>query len=412
MKVLFVSASDRIGGAAIGAYRLHKALQREGVQSEMLVLRKVSADPTVHRLATCFNRRGRAQRRLSELRHARRLRDHPRTTESGHWSLNVFDYPIAAAINSLGADIVHLNWVGDNYLPIGEVAKIKAQIVWTLQDMWAFTGGCHYTQDCPAFTRACGNCPQLAAAAANDVSARTHRAKRRAWSDLSLTAVALSNWLADCARESALFKHRRIEVIGNPVDPKLYKPLDRAESRRAFNLPLDRKLILFGAVGGTSDSRKGFRYLREALCGIDVEGIALVTFGSAAKEQLALDISTYQVGRLQDDVSLSLLYSAADVYVLPTVQEALGNTLVEALACGTPCVTFAGSGAADVVQHRRSGYVARLRDSADLLAGIEWVLAQPWSRDDLHESTIARYGYRQVASQAIKLYRSLLGESP
>ncbi len=412
MKVLFVSASDRIGGAAIGGYRLHQALQREGVHSEMLVLHKVTADPSVHRLAPHLDRLARARRRLGAIRHARRLRDNPRTAESGYWSLNLFAYPIADVINSFGADIVHLNWVGDNYLPIRELAKIKAPTVWTLQDMWAFTGGCHYAGDCLAYQKACGNCPQLVAGAADDMSARAMREKRLAWSQLSLNAIALSNWLADCARASALFKDKRVEVIGNPIDPEFYKPLDKMESRRAFNLPLDKQLILFGAVGGTSDKRKGFRFLREALDGITAENVELVIFGSAYDEDLQLGIATHQVGRLQDDVSLNLLYSAADVYVLPTVQEALGNTLVEALACGTPCVTFDGSGAVDIVQHRRSGYVARLKDCADLLTGIEWVLARSWPAQDLHKSIIARYGNRHIAGQTIKLYQSLLGDIP
>ena len=119
---------------------------------------------------------------------------------------------------------------------------------------------------------------------------------------------------------------------------------------------------------------------------------------------------SHQVGRLQDEVSLSLLYSACDVYVLPTVQEALGNTLIEALASGTPCVTFAGSGASDIVLHQQNGYVARLKDSADLLAGIEWVLAQQWSPTELHREIIARYGEGQIAGQYIHLYQSLLGD--
>ncbi len=412
MKVLFVSASDRIGGAAIGAYRLHKALQAEGVQSEMLVWRKVTADPSVHRLAAHLNRLAWARRKLGAIRHTRRLRDNPRRAESGYWSLNLYGYPIAAVINSFGADIVHLNWVGDNFLPIQEVAKINAPIVWTLQDMWAFTGGCHYAGDCRAFRKDCGNCPQLLVGSADDLSARVLREKQLAWSQLPLTAVALSQWLADCARDSALFKNKRIEVIGNPVDPKRYKPLDRAESRRAFNLPLDKKLILFGAVGGTNDERKGFRYLQNALDGISAENVELVIFGSPHTEELKLGITTHQVGRLQDEVSLSLLYSAADVYVLPTVQEALGNTLVEALASGTPCVTFDGSGAVDVVRRPRTGYVARKGNSADLLRGIEWVLAQSWSSKELHESAIIRYGSRQIASQVLQLYRSLLDDIP
>ena len=179
MKVLFVSESDRIGGAAIATHRLHTALRQEGVDSEMLVLRKVTADPTVHRLASYLNRWRRIPRRLGAARHRSLLAKNPRTDDGGYWSLNLFGYPIADVINSFGADIVHLNWVGDNYLPIGEVAKIKSPIVWTLHDMWAFTGGCHYAGDCIGYRNSCGNCPQLLAAAVDDLSVRVMRDKRR-----------------------------------------------------------------------------------------------------------------------------------------------------------------------------------------------------------------------------------------
>ena len=154
MKILSVSATDRAGGAGIGAYRLHQSLRRAGVQSEMLVLRKVTADPYVHRLSSFMNRWGRLRRRLGERRHQRRLSANPRTEESGHWSLNLFRYPIADVINSFRADIVHVHWVGDNVLPIGEMSKIKAPIVWTLRDMWAFTGGCHYAGACGRYRMA------------------------------------------------------------------------------------------------------------------------------------------------------------------------------------------------------------------------------------------------------------------
>ena len=206
MKVLFVSASDRIGGAAIGAYRLHKALQGEGVQSEMLVLRKVTADPSVHRLASRLSRWRRIPRRLGAARHRGLLAGNPRATDGGYWSLNLFSYPIAAAINSFGADIVHLHWVGDNYLPIRELAKIEAPIVWTLHDMWAFTGGCHTAYDCSRYQAGCGNCPQLVTRGPKDISARVLRDKQRAWSRVPMRVVCPSRWLADCARSSALFK--------------------------------------------------------------------------------------------------------------------------------------------------------------------------------------------------------------
>ncbi len=412
MKVLQLATSDRSGGAAIGAYRLHQALQRAGVESQMLVLRKVTSDPKVQRLSSYLNRWQRARRRLAEQRHHRRLAANPQHPESGHWSLNLYDYPIAEVINAFEPDIAHLQWVGDNYLPVSELAKIHAPIVWTLQDMWALTGGCHYTGDCSRFRGNCGNCPQLLSPAAADISRRVSSAKQRHWSKASMTIVCLSRWLADCARESAVMKERRIEVIGNLVDPKVFKPIDKTAARQAFNLPADKKLILFGAIGGTSDRRKGYAYLREALSGLEDEGGAeLVIFGGEQNADLQLPLPIHQIGALQDELSLSLLYGACDVYVLPTLQEAFGNTLAEALASGTPCVTFDGSGAVDIVRHQQNGYVAKLRDSVDLLRGIEWTLAQSWSREKLHEDIVARYGEGQIAQQYIALYQSLLGQS-
>lgn len=410
MKVLAISAQDRTGGAAIGAYRLHQALRRADIDSDMLVLRQVTADQNVHRLSDYLNRGGRARRRLAQWRRQRRLRDNPRAALSGHWSLNQFDYPIAEVINSFRADIVHLHWVGDNYLPIKQLMRINAPIVWTLRDMWAFTGGCHYAGDCVNYRAGCGNCPQLLSSARGDISARVHRDKQDAWAALPLTAVCISNWLADCARSSSLFADKRIEVIGNPLAPHTFKPLDKAAARRAFNLPADKKLVLFGAIGGTSDHRKGFDFLRAAINGgFDAGEGELVIFGGEGRAELQLGLPSHQLGRLSDEVSLSLLYSACDVYVLPTLQEALGNTLIEALACGTPCVTFAGSGASDVLRHLQDGYLARRKDSADLAAGIKWVLAQQWSPLTLHDAASARFGEEHIATQYINLYQSLLG---
>ncbi|MYD09689.1 MAG: glycosyltransferase [Chloroflexi bacterium] len=411
MKVLFVAASDRIGGAAIGAYRTHQALRNRGIESEMLVLRKATSDRHVHRLSSFLPRWARARRRLAAYRHHRLLAANPRHPDSGHWSLNLFSYPIARAINTLKPDIAHLQWVGDNFLPIAEVAKIKPPIVWTLQDMWAFTGGCHYVGESCDYRTGKGNCSQLLSPGHNDISARVYREKLAAWADLPIALVCLSHWLADCARGSALMQDRQIAVIGNPVDATVFKPLDKTVARQAFNLPADTKLILFGAIGGTSDRRKGFAYLREALTGLEADAdAALVIFGGETPLTLDLPLPVHQVGKLQDELSLSLLYGACDVYVLPTLQEAFGNTLAEALASGTPCVTFDGSGAVDIVRHRQNGYVAKLKDASDLLRGIEWALAQSWSREALHSDIIARFGSERVSQQYIELYQSILGQ--
>jgi len=409
VKVLHVSISDGGGGAALGAYRLHQGLRRAGVQSEMLVLRKVTEDPDVRRLSSLLSRWERARRRLAERRHQRQLGRNPRVEMSGQWSLNRFGYPIANAINSFGADIVQLHWVGDNVLPLRELVKIEPPIVWTLRDMWAFTGGCHYAGECLNYRAGCGRCPQLVNGSTTDLSAEIHAEKRQAWSNLPLTIVTISEWLAACARGSSLMGAKRIEVIGNPIDPRVFKPLDRGAAREAFNLPQDKKLILFGAIGGASDPRKGFRYLAQALTKLGDEGqIELALFGSARNEAIDVGLPAHQMGRFHDEVSLSLLYSACDLYVLPTLQEALGKTLMEALACGTPCVTFAGTGPDDMVAHRLDGYRARMKDSDDLAAGIEWTLARAWSRRELHERIMARFGVERISERYIRLYESLI----
>lgn len=409
MKVLLLSISDRIGGAAIGAYRLHRSLLRAGIDSHMLVLYKSTADPTVHRLATQLGFVARARRKLAERQHKQRLRNNPRLPESDHWSLNQFDYPVAAAINRFSADIVHLHWVGDNFLPISQLPQINAPLVCSLRDNWFFTGGCHYPGGCTRFRHGCGDCPQLLSGGANDLSAHVFRHKQRAFADANLTVVALGGWIASRAGESALLGAARIEIIGNAIDGGIFKPLDRAQARHALNLPQDKRLLLFGALGGTSDKRKGFVHLRAALANLDAEaGIELVVFGADQPEALELSLPLHQVGRLADELSMSLLYSACDVFALPSLQDTSPKTVMEALACGTPCVAFAGSGAADMIRQRGNGYLARLPDSDDLRAGILWTLAQRWDRAALHDEIIARYGEAHIARQHIQLYQSLI----
>ena len=408
MKIVTVSATDRIGGAGIAAYRLHRGLRQAGLEAEMLVMKKVSADPNAHRLSSCLNRRRRIIRRIAAASHRRQLARHPRQPGSGYWSLNYFDYPIAHAINAFEADVVHLHWLGDNYLPIPQFAKVKPPIVWTLHDMWAFTGGCHSADDCLNYHADCGHCPQLLAPASNDISARISQQKQQAWADIPMTIVCPSQWLADCARRSKVLKDKRIEVIANGIDPRQFKPLDKNSARQAFNLPLDKKLILFGAVGGASDPRKGFAYLRDALRHLpEKSNMEVVVFGAARAEALDIHLPLHQVEYLGDSVSISLLYSACDVFVLPALQENLPNTLMESLACGTPCVAFNHGGIPDLVRHQRNGYLARFKDTVDLARGIQWVLAQSLLPQAICQQTLERCHISHITEQYIRLYQSL-----
>jgi glycosyltransferase involved in cell wall biosynthesis len=345
---------------------------------------------------------------LAAGRHRRQFQRNPTRPDAGYWSSNQFGYPAASAINSFGADLVHLHWIGDNFLPIAELARIQTPIVWTLHDMWALTGGCHYAGECRSYGDGCGHCPQLREPRKDDLSAKIARQKKGAWQHLPFTVVCPSQWLADCAAHSSLLRDKRIQVIANPIDHDVFKPLDKTVARRAFNLPLNSQLVLFGAFGGTSDPRKGFAKLRAALAGLDAEsGIELVVFGGEATEKPELDFPTHQIGQLRDEHSLSLLYNACDAYVLPALQDNLPNTLMEALACGTPCVAFDTGGVADLVQHQQNGYLAKPKDPFDMLSGIEWTLSQAWYADALHQQSLERYSFERISEQYLRLYQSL-----
>jgi len=405
LRVLQVSATDTIGGAGIAAYRLHQGLCESLIDSEMLVMRKVTSDPTIHRISDYLNRLSRLQRRFSAYRHKQTLQKNPRQSDSSYWSLNNQPYPIASVINSFNADVVHLHWVGDNFLPIQELNKINARMIWTLHDMWAFTGGCHYSGECTQYQTGCGTCPQLLQSYPDDISSQISQQKINAWKEKPISIVTPSQWLAQCAHESRVLQDKNIHVIPNGIDTTQFKPIDRYSARTAFNLPHDKKLVLFGAFGGTSDPRKGFKYLQSALKIVsENDAIELVVFGAEHPQNLDMGLPVYQVGRLQDSVSMALLYSACDVFVLPSMQDNFPNTILESLACGTPCVGFDTGGVKDLIQHKSNGYLAKLQDVDDLATGIKWVLVQSLDSNWIHEDVVENYALPHIAKQHNDLY--------
>jgi glycosyltransferase involved in cell wall biosynthesis len=301
-------------------------------------------------------------------------------------------------------------------LRVETLRRFGRPIVWTLHDSWAFTGGCHVPNDCVRYRESCGRCPVLGSTREADLSRRVWARKRRAWSDLDLTLVAPSRWLADCARSSSLFRDARIEVIPNGLDLKRYKPVDRRFARDVLGLPQDRKLIVFGAKSGSEDRNKGLHLLASALrilkdAGRD-HGTELVVFGSTASTTLArAGLKASYQGFLHDEVSLALLYAAADVFVAPSIQENLPYTVMEAMACGTPCVAFRQGGVPDLIEHERTGYLARPFEPEDLAHGIAWVLedGDRWRAlsSRAREKVEQEFELGLVARRYVDLYRDV-----
>ena len=374
MKVLMVNASDLGGGAARAAYRLLQGFQEIKVDAQMLVQEKLGNDPKVFASPAFISRKlSSFIPRLNRLP----LKRYPQL-EKVIFSPQWVPDNLPSQIEKFQPDIINLHWVCNGYLQVETLAKFNKPVVWTLHDMWAFTGGCHYSENCDRYLDACGACPQLHSTKDADISRWIWQRKAAAWQNLNLTLVTPSNWLAECARSSSLLAKYPVKVIANGLNAEIYKPMDRSQVRDSLHLPQHKQLVLFGAMQGTGDRWKGFSLLIPALRSLSQSGwadrIELVVFGSGEPET-ALDVGfkIHYLGRLEDEM-LSKVYAAADVMVVPSRYEAFGQTASEALACGTPVVAFDVTGLKDIVDRHENGYLAQPYDSEDLARGIAWVL--------------------------------------
>lgn len=412
MKVLHLTASDG-GGAGRAACRLHRGLQSLGVNSSMFVQSKNCDDKNVLFDSSSFAKLN-TKLKLAEHLDALPLRFCNLNDYEGfslQWVPNIsFD-----KMTHFGADLINLHWICHGYLPLEAIAKLNKPLVWTLHDMWAFTGGCHYTHECNHYINSCGACPQLQSEHDWDLSRWVWHRKAQSWRNLDLTLVTPSAWLADCARASSLFQSRRVEVIPNGLDIQVYRPIDRQTARNHINVSSDKKIILFGAMNSTSNSRKGFHLLQSALQKLGQtewrDQIELLVFGSSRPEvEPDFGFKSHYIGSLSDDISLSLVYASADVFVAPSVQDNLPNTVMEALACGTPSVAFKVGGMPDLIEHQKTGYLASPFEVEDFVKGIIWILENTSRHQNLCQN--AREKAEQEFSLALqaKRYQSLFNE--
>lgn len=416
MKVAILNTFDDGGGAARSAFRLHQGLLSSGVASRFVSQYNTRRDPSI----VCGT--SRTQKLIALLRPLAdmlpmklyRKRNHAKPFSTAY-------VPVARRVRQVAreVDVLHLHWIVHGFIDIPFLRQAQRPIIWTLHDSWAFTGGCHLPAGCLRYQQGCGSCPQLGSRHEADLTRVNWQRKSRAWQGLDMIVVTPSNWLAACARSSSLFADRRVEVIPNGIDTKVFKPLDRKVCRHILNLPEDKHLILFGAMGATSDENKGFDLLRQAMAVLprQVAGkkCMLVVFGAQRLELPDLNVEVRFMGTLADDTALSVLYAAADVMVVPSKQENLPNTIMEAMACGTPPVAFRTGGIPDLIEHQHSGYLAEPFETGDLARGIAWTLEQYGLDSGLEthcrQKVEREFALDVVCARYIKLYSELSGKA-
>lgn len=409
MKLLLLNHSDICGGAARAAYRIHHALRAAGIDSRMWVNVATLGDSTVESPMGMW---AKGMTRLRPLV-GRMVNQFLITSNPILHSSAVLPSKWSARINSTEADVVHLHWINDEMMSVGDIGRIRKPVVWTLHDMWAFSGAEHYTEDLRwrgGYTR--HNRP--AYESGMDLNRYVWWRKRKAW-QRPMHIVAPSHWLAECARQSVLMRDWPVTVVHNALDTEVWCPVDKTLARRLLGLPVEAPLLLFGAMGQSNDPRKGFDLLRLALQHLrgQVSDLRLLVFGQLAPlvpEDLGFPV--HYTGHLHDDLTIRVLYSAADVTVIPSRQDNLPNTGTEALACGTPVVAFNVCGLPDIVRHQQTGYLAKAFDVEDLARGIQWVLADRERLGRLsimaRQDAVARFSYSVVAAKYRQIYTTAM----
>lgn len=402
MKVLHIANSDMNGGASRAAFRLHEAMNRNGINSTLLVLHKHGIDLQTISPFTFFNRfflslYVRIERMILM-----------KYNVKGTFSIGRFGFDVSKLLCLKEADVIYLHWINECMLSVKDIERIlllDKPVYFYMHDMWALTGGCHHSFECINYENHCGKCQLLGSNIKNDLSFILHEKKIMMWNKSNLAVITPSRWLGECARRSILFRNKSVSVIPNLLDTDIYKPIDRVFAREKLGLPMGKKIILFAAIAGVKNIYKGWGYLADSLNLIDQNQAEVVVVGSDYDENVvsSLSMHVHFLGKITSDELMTYVYSSADVFVSPSLADNFPNTIAESMACGTPVVGFNVGGIPDMIIHKYNGYLAQLKSVDDLAYGINWVL----KGDNVNLSSHARsYAVNHLSYNVFEKYYS------
>lgn len=407
-----LNANDLEGGAAVAAYRLHQGLNKNGVISKMFVQKKNSTDYKVvvennkykNNFKILFNKIDKFPQKIYK-------------SSQSDWHSSIIPSRKKRMIFNFNPDIIHLHWTCEGFISINEIGRMNKPVIWTMHDMWPFTGGCNYSGNCERFMTGCGSCPQLNSKKQNDLSSFNIKRKEKNWSSDNITLVAPSVWLGNKAKKSMLFNNFDIRVIPNGIDTSIFKPINKNEARKILNLDVNKKIVLFGAVDATSAKRKGFDLLKESLNHIkefeNIDDIELLVFGSSQPEKEILQgYKISYLGNLKDQLSLVLAYSAADIFVAPSLEDNLPNTVLESMSCGTPVIAYKIGGMEDMISDDENGYLIAPYNTEKFADKLYFLLNNKKKlidfSNDARKKVLNTFDLKLISEQYIKLYKEKL----
>ena len=367
--------SESTGRAAL---RLHKLFLENGIDSTMITLRHgINDDEKIKQKGKLAS----ITARIDALLQARLNKNNIK--ELGSFSYPIFGSDISGMNEVKNADFIYIHWALGGFLNLSDfekLAKLGKPVIFIMHDMWNITGGCHHSFSCEKYKSHCFDCPIFLQHKVKDLSFKEFEKKLKFYSAYNnIYFISPSKWLFECAKESALTKNKPLFHIPNVLEDTFFKPFDKAIAKRNLNLDYVQPVIAFGATSIDSPY-KGWGYLIKALktlaLEIDFKKTSVIIFGSGYKKEIAEEIPFQAIftGYLRDEYSPMLIYNAADVFIAPSLADNLPTTVLESLSCGTPVVGFNVGGIPDMIKHERNGYLARYKDSTDIVEGIKFCI--------------------------------------
>jgi len=416
MKILHLSTYDIRGGAARSAFRVHMALRRLGHDSTMLVAHRDSDDPTVTALVRSTDLATRLQRRLRRSQILREFAGYQDTRPTGlePFSDDRSQHAIDLVRQLPPCDVLYLHWVAGfvDYEALFKALPPRTTVVWQLHDMNVMTGGCHYDQDCGRHMNGCGACPQLGSTDPEDLSRQIWKRKQVVFSALEvnrLQIVVPSRWMLEQAKASPLLAQFPVTLIPYGIDMEEFAPRDRRFAREVLGIPQEAQIVMF-LSDNLTNQRKGFSLLSATLSELTHAHNLLLLSVGRGKPPVTGPISCLHMGEVENDRWLSVIYSAADLFVIPSLQDNLPNTVLESMACGTPVVGFEVGGIPDMVRSGTTGQLVPVGDSIALRQAITHLLNAPSTRRQMGAECqrIVReeYSYELLAMRHAALYES------
>lgn len=412
MKILHLSTYALNGGAAIAASRLHEGLLRHNVESYMLVCDEpklkntLTTNPFYKKNIPGFGKALHLTRYIVATVPLKIF--YPKT--SSYFSINCVPNRIAPIIKQINPDIIHLHWINDGFLNLKKLQKIGRPIVWSFHDMWGMTGGCHYDNGCTKWRLHCGACPILNSKIKKDLAYLNFKNKQKIYQHISqLSIVGLSKWMHDESKLSPLLLGKRKLYLPNCINLKDIQKTNKEYARKKLKLPKEKQILLFGAMS-TKDRRKGYHHLHSSLKLLHKNKDYLLLNVGAHQQQIPAINNMLSFGKVSDQKQMNLLYAAADVTILPSLQENLSNMIIESMSNETPVVAFNIGGNPDMIDHKHNGYLASEEDPKDLATGIEWILNHNQNRSisiNARRKIETTFDEKVVIPEYIEMYRSL-----